>query len=59
MVINNAIRKQMVKSPDAIELRALALKEGMTSLIEHGKKLILDGLTTITEVLRVSKGVEE
>lgn len=59
LVVNNAIRKQMVQSPDAVELRILALKEGMTSLIEHGKKLILEGVTTVTEVLRVSKGVEE
>lgn len=59
LVVNNAIRKQMVKSPDAVELRILSLKEGMSGLLVHGKKLIIDGVTTVTEVLRVSKGVEE
>jgi general secretion pathway protein E len=59
VVVNNAIRKQMVLSPDAVELRVIALKEGMSSLLVHGKKLIIEGITTITEVLRVSKGVEE
>lgn len=59
IVVNNAIRRQMVHSPDAVELRILALKEGMSSLLVHGKKLIIEGVTTITEVLRVSKGVEE
>lgn len=59
MTVNNDIRKQIVKSPDAVELRNLALQSGMMSLLEHGGHLIKEGLTTVAEVLRVSRGVEE
>jgi general secretion pathway protein E len=59
MVVNNALRKQIVKSPDAIELRKIALDTGMISLLVHGSHLIRQGITTTAEVLRVTRGVEE
>lgn len=59
MSVGNEIKKQIVKSPDAVELRALALRQGMTSLLLHGGELIKEGITTVAEVLRVSRGVEE
>lgn len=59
MVAHNDIKKQIVKSPDAVELRSLALKSGMVSLLQHGGELIQDGITTVAEVLRVTRGVEE
>lgn len=59
MPINNAIKKQIVVSPDAVELRQLALKNGMRTLIDHGRQLVVDGETTISEVLRVTRGTEE
>lgn len=59
MTINNALKKQIVKSPDAIELRRIALETGMSSLIEHGAFLIRQGVTTVAEVLRATRGVEE
>lgn len=59
MTVNNEIKKQIVKSPDAVELRILALKVGMTSLLNHGSELVKKGITTVAEVLRVSRGVEE
>jgi len=59
MVVNNAIKKQIVKSPDAVEIRQIALKSGMISLVQHGAQLVLHGVTTIAEVLRASRGVEE
>jgi general secretion pathway protein E len=59
MVVNNAINKQIIKSPDGIELRRQALKSGMISLFDHGAVLVKQGITTITEVLRVARGVEE
>lgn len=59
MPINNAIKKQIVVSPDAIELRQLALKNGMRTLIDHGRQIVLEGETTISEVLRVTRGTEE
>ena len=59
MIINNAIKKQIVKSPDAVEIRQIGLESGMTSLSDHGRELVRKGFTTIAEVLRVTKGAEE
>lgn len=59
VAINNAIRKQIVSSPDAIKLRQIALETGMVSLFKHGIELIRRGVTTVSEVLRVTRGVEE
>lgn len=59
MLINNAIKKQIVKSPDAVELRHLALERGMVSLVNHGAELARQGVTTISEVLVATRGVEE
>lgn len=59
MPINHAIQKQIVTSPDAIELRRLALNQGMMSLRDHGAELVLQGVTTIAEALRVIRGAEE
>ena len=59
MMVNNTITKQIVKSPDAIEMRHTALKEGMISLLSHGAELVKKGITTVSEVLRVARGIEE
>ncbi|MBA3239532.1 MAG: type II secretion system ATPase GspE [Parachlamydiaceae bacterium] len=59
MTITNALKKQIVKSPDAVEIRRLALEEGMISLIQHGAELVRQGVTTVTEILRTTRGVEE
>ena len=59
MIINNEIRKQIVKSPDSIELRQMALRNGMISIGAHGSDLVKKGVTTVTEVLRVSRGIED
>lgn len=59
MMVGNAIKKQIVASPDAVELRKLAIKNGMIALLGHGAQLVKEGITTVTEILRVSKGIEE
>lgn len=59
MPVDSAIKQQIVKSADAVELRRLAIKRGMRSLREHGACLVLTGETTVAEVLRVTRGVEE
>lgn len=58
LTVDNEIRKQVVKSPDAVVLRELALKRGMISLRDHGAELVRSGITTIAEVLRVTRSVE-
>lgn len=59
MTINNELKKQIIRSPDAVELRQIALRTGMISLLSHGAELVRRGITTTAEVLRVSRGVEE
>lgn len=59
MTVNNTIKKQIVKSPDAVVLRQIALETGMISLITHGVELVKKGVTTVEEVLRVTRGFEE
>lgn len=58
MNINSAIQKQIVTSPNAVELRKLAASSGMVSLLDHGRDLVMKGITTVSEVLRVTRGVE-
>lgn len=58
MLIDNAIQKQIATSPDAIELRKIALQSGMVSLLRHGAELVKQGVTTVSEVLRVTRGLE-
>lgn len=59
MPVNNAINKQIVQSPDAIEMRRVALAQGMISLLGHGAELVKNGSSTAAEVLRVARGIEE
>ena len=59
MNVSNPIKKQIVKSPDAVVLRKIALENGMSSLIAHGAHLAINGITTVAEVLRVTRGFEE
>src|SRR5205085_9834822 len=59
MPVNHVINKQIVQSPDAIEMRRVALAQGMISLLAHGAELVKVGLSTAAEVLRVARGIEE
>jgi len=59
MPLTNAIKKQIVKSPDSVELRNIALETGMISLLTHGAELVKHGVTTSAEVLRVARALED
>ena len=59
MTVNNELKKQIVKSPDAVELRRIALETGTISILTHGGELVRQGITTVAEVLRVTRGLEE
>jgi len=59
MTLTNELKKQIVKSPDAVELRRIAIDEGIISLLSHGGELVKLGITTVAEVLRVTRGIEE
>lgn len=55
MLMGSKIKTQVLKSQDAAELRQVAISQGMSSLFDHGVQLVLSGLTTSAEVLRVTR----
>ena len=57
MTMSDGIRRQLIDNLDATALRQVAVAEGMVSLRQHGAQLVLDGVTTEAEVLRVTRGV--
>ena len=58
MVVNHAITQQILQTPDGVAMRKVALAEGMTSLLQHGASFVVEGVTTVGEVLRVARGIE-
>ena len=59
LIINDEIKQALINSADATLLRKIALKHGMSSLLDHGVTLVQEGTTSIAEILRVTRGVEE
>ena len=47
------VRKAIAAGTDAATLRKAAIQDGMTPLVEAGKALVLDGVTSIDEIQRV------
>jgi general secretion pathway protein E len=52
LVVDERIRPAILRTPDAVSLRALAVEAGMRPLREDGRRKVLAGLTTPEEVLR-------
>ncbi|HEY4255425.1 MAG TPA: type II secretion system ATPase GspE [Chlamydiales bacterium] len=59
MLLTPQIKRQVLQSQDAEELRKVACSEGMLSLFSQGVELVLQGITTSAEVLRVTRFMEE
>jgi type II secretory ATPase GspE/PulE/Tfp pilus assembly ATPase PilB-like protein len=56
--VSNEIKKIINESGDADKIEAVALKEGMTSMLDDGVAKMSKGLTTLEEILRVIKTEE-
>lgn len=54
LIMSEEIRNLTLKSSDSNALKRTALQEGMVSLRTDGIAKVLDGLTTVEEVLRVT-----
>jgi type IV pilus assembly protein PilB len=54
MPITEALRDMILKSASTADLRAQAQKDGMKTLRQSGLMKVLDGTTTVEEVLRVT-----
>lgn len=59
MVMNGAIKRQLLKSADSLELQRVALDCGMKNLRREGAYLVQAGLTSSAEVLRVTRSSED
>ncbi len=59
MHMASPVKRQLLKSADALELQKVAFACGMVSLREEGSFLVRDGITTSAEVLRVARSCEE
>jgi len=54
LIMSDSIKRAVLEGKDANALREIADREGMVNLQSYGKNKVLDGVTTIEEVLRVS-----
>ena len=58
MMMTSKIREMVFSNASAVEIREVAIKEGMTTLYRDGLEKVLRGVTTIEEVFRVAKKTE-
>ena len=49
------IKKMILKRSSSDEIMAVAQRSGMTTMLEDGLEKALNGITTLEEVLRVTK----
>ncbi len=55
LVIDDEIRSMITRGVDSSMIKKAAVNKGMTSLKEDGMKKIIEGITTVREVLRVTQ----
>ena len=55
MVLNESLHNMIMKTHDSHQIQKEAARQGMTSLYDDGIQKVLDGTTTIEEVLRVTQ----
>jgi general secretion pathway protein E len=55
LVMTDEVRKAVVQRAGAQELQRAAIAAGMTTMFEDGMKKAVAGLTTLEEILRVTR----
>jgi general secretion pathway protein E len=55
MMIDDSIKRMILKTSDSNQINDLAIRQGMKTLIQDGADKVLKGFTTIEEVLRVTR----
>ncbi len=58
MPVTHAMKRQLLKSADSLELARVAMQEGLSSLRREGGWLVKSGITSTAEVFRVSRSCE-
>ena len=51
--INDSVRQAIMRRANASEIKEIAVKGGMVTMLEDGLEKVLKGITTVEEVLRV------
>jgi general secretion pathway protein E len=57
MIVDDEIKRLILKTSDANQINELALKRGMITLQKDGIDKVLNGITTTEEVLRVTRSL--
>jgi len=57
LIVDDDLRKLILKSADAVQIRNAARRSGMTTLLEDGAEKVKAGITTLNEVFRVTQEV--
>jgi len=55
MVLDDHLKKLILKTSDSNLIRRDAVKGGMTMLVRDGARKVLEGVTTVEEVFRVTR----
>ena len=55
MILEDNIKNLVLKTPDANTIKHKAIEQGMVTLRQDGAQKVLDGITTIEEVFRVTQ----
>lgn len=55
LAVNDELRRMILRNADAAELRQVAKKNGMKTILEDGLAKVLTGITTLNEVYRVTQ----
>jgi len=55
MMVTDAVRGELMKGSDAATIKKVALTDGMKTLREDAAAKVLQGVTTIAEVMRVTQ----
>ena len=57
LVVDDNIKRMVLKTSDANQISELAVKQGMITLQQDGIQKVLAGITTTEEVLRVTRSL--
>jgi len=59
MRLTPSIRELIFQNASTAKIRALAIEQGMTTLYQDGLLKVLEGITTLEEVYRITKRTEQ
>ncbi|MFC1832477.1 type II secretion system ATPase GspE [Thermodesulfobacteriota bacterium] len=55
LVLDESLKKMILQTSDANQLRSQAISQGMKSLLQDGADKVISGITTVEEVYRVAQ----